>query len=97
MRSDLLKHSNNILANSSSYSIIFNVQNLISAFIILFFNFTARQQQKSKVAISVQHIWTDYCFLDHVQFATRQFLPFTAHIFYNVNDRFILQVQSSTK
>jgi len=53
----LLKHSNKILSNSSCYSVIFNVQNLISALIILFFNFTEKQQQKSKMAISVQHIW----------------------------------------
>jgi hypothetical protein len=54
-------------------------KNLISAFIILFFTCTERQQQKSKVAISVQHIWTEYSFLDYVQFTTWQFLPFSAH------------------
>lgn len=97
MRSHLLKHSNKILSSSSNYSIIFNVKNLISAFIILFFNFTERQQQKSKMAISIQHILIDYCSLDHVHFAPRQFLAFPAHVFYNVNDRYLLQVQNSTK
>lgn len=39
------KHSNKILSNSSYYSIIFNVQNLIYASIILFFNVTEKQQK----------------------------------------------------